>query len=170
MRRYLLPALAFGLLMPATTQAACCYFSARTPTSCSRPRRCSSRGTRLKRSRPSPCRRNSKATPSTSHGDPDAEPAELHEMPRDFFKHLAVYTIMRKREFAHSKLLPLLEPPLDDGFNLNQAVVRLSSLKERQDGHVLPGDAGGAQARNQGFGSRHRRLARLQDYRSGPGG
>src|SRR5213596_2332445 len=23
-----------------------------------------------------------------------------HEMPRDFFKHLAVYTIMRKREFA----------------------------------------------------------------------
>ena len=25
---------------------------------------------------------------------------KLHEMPRDFFKHLAVYTIMRKREFA----------------------------------------------------------------------
>ena len=35
---------------------------------------------------------------------------KLHEMPRDFFKHLAVYTIMRKREFANSKLLPLLEP------------------------------------------------------------
>jgi hypothetical protein len=32
-------------------------------------------------------------------------------MPRDFFKHLAIYTIMRKREFAHSKLLPLIEPP-----------------------------------------------------------
>jgi hypothetical protein len=35
---------------------------------------------------------------------------KLSEMPRDFFKHLAVYTIMRKREMAHSKLLPQLEP------------------------------------------------------------
>src|SRR5476649_1280884 len=35
---------------------------------------------------------------------------KLNEMPRDFFKHLAIYTIMRKREFAHSKLLPLIEP------------------------------------------------------------
>src|SRR6266516_1483635 len=31
---------------------------------------------------------------------------KLHEMPRDFFKHLAIYTIMKKREFPHSKLLP----------------------------------------------------------------
>src|SRR6516162_11833380 len=37
-----------------------------------------------------------------------AEP-KLHEMPRDFFSHLAVYTIMKKREFPHSKLLPV--PP-----------------------------------------------------------
>jgi hypothetical protein len=27
-------------------------------------------------------------------------------MPRDFFKHLAYYSILKKREFAHSKLLP----------------------------------------------------------------
>jgi hypothetical protein len=33
---------------------------------------------------------------------------KLHEMPRDFFKHLAVYTILKKREFAHSKLLPAM--------------------------------------------------------------
>src|SRR5437016_9257052 len=32
---------------------------------------------------------------------------KLHEMPRDFFKHLAVYTIMKKREFPQSKLLPI---------------------------------------------------------------
>jgi hypothetical protein len=32
---------------------------------------------------------------------------KLHEMPRDFFKHLAYYTIMKKREFPHSKLLPV---------------------------------------------------------------
>ncbi len=31
---------------------------------------------------------------------------KLHEMPRDFFKHLAIYTIMKKRESPHSKLLP----------------------------------------------------------------
>src|SRR5438876_2834941 len=31
---------------------------------------------------------------------------KLHEMPRDFFKHLAVYSILKKREFPHSKLLP----------------------------------------------------------------
>src|SRR5262245_47007466 len=30
---------------------------------------------------------------------------KLHEMPRDFFKHLAVYTILKKREVPQSKLL-----------------------------------------------------------------
>src|SRR5262249_39974728 len=34
---------------------------------------------------------------------------KLDEMPRDFFKSLAVYTILKKREYPHSKLLPL--PP-----------------------------------------------------------
>jgi hypothetical protein len=32
---------------------------------------------------------------------------KLHEMPRDFFKHLAIYSILKKREFAQSKLLYL---------------------------------------------------------------
>src|SRR5215218_6286396 len=32
---------------------------------------------------------------------------KLHEMPRDYFKHLAVYTILKKREFPQSKLLPM---------------------------------------------------------------
>src|SRR5215470_7689166 len=31
----------------------------------------------------------------------------LHEMPRDFFKCLAVFTILKKREFPQSKLLPV---------------------------------------------------------------
>src|SRR4051812_12732571 len=34
---------------------------------------------------------------------------KLHEMPRDFFKHLAVYSILKKREFPHSKLLPVAQ-------------------------------------------------------------
>src|SRR5438874_1254714 len=32
---------------------------------------------------------------------------KLHEMSRDFFKHLAVYSILKQREFPHSKLLPM---------------------------------------------------------------
>jgi Uncharacterized protein conserved in bacteria (DUF2330) len=31
---------------------------------------------------------------------------KLHEMPRDFFKHLAVYTILKNRHMPHSQLLP----------------------------------------------------------------
>src|SRR5262245_53096190 len=42
---------------------------------------------------------------------PTPSQPKLHEMPRDFFKHLAVYTIMKKRELPNSKLLWLLEPP-----------------------------------------------------------
>src|SRR6266702_2656191 len=36
---------------------------------------------------------------------PTPSQPKLHEMPRDFFKHLAVYTIMKKRESPQSKLL-----------------------------------------------------------------
>src|SRR5438132_6555043 len=35
---------------------------------------------------------------------------KLSEMPRDFFKHLAVYSILMKREFPHSKLLISCQP------------------------------------------------------------
>jgi hypothetical protein len=38
---------------------------------------------------------------------PTPSQPKLHEMPRDFFKHLAYYTIMKRREFARSNLLPL---------------------------------------------------------------
>src|SRR5438270_228832 len=31
---------------------------------------------------------------------------KLHEMPRDFFKHLAVYSILKQRDFPESVLLP----------------------------------------------------------------
>src|SRR4029079_3159884 len=37
---------------------------------------------------------------------------KLHEMPRDFFKHLAVYSIMKKRETPQSKLIPMPVPVL----------------------------------------------------------
>src|SRR6476620_10351553 len=31
---------------------------------------------------------------------------KLHEMPKEFFKHLAIYTILKRRESPHSDLLP----------------------------------------------------------------
>jgi hypothetical protein len=34
---------------------------------------------------------------------------KLHEMPRDFFKHLAVYSILKQRETPSSKLLPVMQ-------------------------------------------------------------
>jgi hypothetical protein len=37
---------------------------------------------------------------------PTPSQPKLHEMPRDFFKHLAVYSIMKRRAFPHSNLLP----------------------------------------------------------------
>ncbi len=45
---------------------------------------------------------------------PTPSQPKLNEMPRDFFKHLAIYTIMRKREFAQSKLLPILDPQIHE--------------------------------------------------------
>src|SRR5262245_36723960 len=37
---------------------------------------------------------------------PTPSQPKLHEMPRDFFKHLAVCSILMRREFPQSKLLP----------------------------------------------------------------
>ena len=41
---------------------------------------------------------------------PTPSQPKLSEMPRDFFKHLAVYTIMKRREYPNSRLLDILEP------------------------------------------------------------
>jgi hypothetical protein len=45
---------------------------------------------------------------------------KLDEMPRDFFKELAVYTILKKREYPQSKLLP--PPPLPPAAPVGGAV------------------------------------------------
>jgi Uncharacterized protein conserved in bacteria (DUF2330) len=45
---------------------------------------------------------------------PTPSQPKLHEMPRDLFKHLAVYTIMKRRQSPHSKLLPY--PGADGAF------------------------------------------------------
>jgi hypothetical protein len=111
MRLLFLPALALGLFLPANSHAACCYFSAKNADILQ------------------PAQKvfitwdpNEKVETFTVQPKfegnaldfgmviPTPTQPKLNEMPRDFFKHLAVYTIMRKRELPHSKLLPLIEP------------------------------------------------------------
>src|SRR5476651_141390 len=107
MPRYLLPAVALGLLMPAASQAACCYFSAKNADI-------------LQPAQKVFITWDPKENVETFTVQPKFEgnaldfgmviptPSQpkLHEMPRDFFKHLAVYTIMKRREMPQSKLLP----------------------------------------------------------------
>jgi hypothetical protein len=59
---------------------------------------------------------------------------KLHEMPRDFFKHLAIYSILKRREFAQSKLLPLMYEALDQASSL-QHYAR-SEKAGKGDGHA----------------------------------
>ena len=110
MRSYwFLPALALGLALPAASQAACCYFSAKNSDI-------------LQPSQkvfitwdPSEKVETFTVQPKFEGNAldfgmviPTPTQPKLNEMPRDFFKHLAIYTIMKKREFPNSKLLPRL--------------------------------------------------------------
>src|SRR5438046_2517889 len=105
-----LAVLGFGLAQAAVSQAACCYFSAKNADI-------------LQPAQKVFITWDPEAKKETFTVQPKFEgnaldfgmviptPAQpkLHEMPRDFFKHLAVYTIMKRRQAPESKLLPLLE-------------------------------------------------------------
>jgi hypothetical protein len=110
MRTRLLAVCALGLLMPTVSQAACCYFSAKNADI-------------LQPAQKVFITWNPDEKVETFTVQPKFEgnaldfgmviptptQPKLHEMPRDFFKHLAVYTIMKKRETPQSKLLPRIE-------------------------------------------------------------
>src|SRR5262245_20979100 len=104
-------AFVLGLLAPATSQAACCYFSAKNADILQPAQKV------FITWNPDEKLETFTVQPKFEGNAldfgmviPTPSQPKLNEMPRDFFKHLAVYTIMRKREFAHSKLLPLIEP------------------------------------------------------------
>jgi hypothetical protein len=63
---------------------------------------------------------------------------KLHEMPRDFFKHLAVYSILKKREFAQSKLLPAPDFRLGVQFGLQLDSVKESKAQSETEGVKPP--------------------------------
>src|SRR4051794_35679414 len=110
--RWLLPAaVVAALLRPGAADAACCYFSAQNQDVLQPAQKVFITHDPEKKAETFTVQPKFEGN-ALDFGMviPTPSQPKLHEMPRDFFKHLAVYTIMRKREFAVSKLLPLLEP------------------------------------------------------------
>jgi len=128
----------------------------RTRTSCSPPKKCSSPGTPSSRSRASRSSPSSKGMPSTSAWSSPRPPSpNFHEMPRDFFKHLAVYSILKKRESPTPNCLP--QPML----NGRRRRWRSTTRCVQHGLHFRPQDCAAADS---GFGGGHGRLPGLQDY------
>src|SRR6266700_6978750 len=112
LRRPLLLAAATALAacLPATSQAACCYFSAKNADILQPAQKV------FVTWDPSDKVETFTVQPKFEGNAldfgmviPTPTQPKLHEMPRDFFKHLAIYSIMKKREFPHSKLLPVVQ-------------------------------------------------------------
>src|SRR4051794_10058879 len=105
--RITLPLLAAGAaLLPTTADAACCYFSAQNADILQPAQKVFINWDPVKQV-------ESFTVQPKFEGNaldfgmviPTPTQPKLHEMPRDFFKHLAVYSILKQREFPQSKLL-----------------------------------------------------------------
>src|SRR5437879_4122824 len=108
MRQFILPVLgALGLLVPSSAQAACCYFSAKNADILQPAQKVFISWDPVQK-------KESFTVQPKFEGNaldfgmviPTPSQPKLHEMPRDFFKHLAVYSILKNRQFPNSKLLP----------------------------------------------------------------
>ncbi|MCI0459680.1 MAG: DUF2330 domain-containing protein, partial [Gemmataceae bacterium] len=102
-----LAACALAAVNPPTAGAACCYFSAKDQDILQPAQKVFISWDPQKRAESFTVQPKFEGN-ALDFGMVIPTPAQpkLHEMPRDFFKHLAVYSIMKKREFPHSKLLP----------------------------------------------------------------
>src|SRR6187402_3033405 len=100
-------ALALGLAIPATARAACCYFSAKNTDILQPAQKVFLTWDPVEKVETFTVQPKFEGN-ALDFGMviPTPSQPKLHEMPRDFFKHLAVWSIMKKREFPHSKLLP----------------------------------------------------------------
>lgn len=64
---------------------------------------------------------------------PTPSKPKLDEMPRDFFKELALFSILKKREYPQSKLLPMPPPaPRAAAFGGGRGLYRDRQVKERK--------------------------------------
>jgi hypothetical protein len=110
-RRWLWPTVAVALMLgwslPSAAHAACCYFSAKNADILQPAQKVFISWDPVKKV-------ESFTVQPKFEGNaldfgmviPTPSQPKLHEMPRDFFKELAVFSILKKREFPHSKLLP----------------------------------------------------------------
>src|SRR5258707_6857467 len=101
---WLLPAL---LLLPSISQAACCYFSAKNADILQPAQKVFITWDPTEKVETFTVQPKFEGN-ALDFGMviPTPSQPKLSEMPRDFFKHLAVYSIMKKREMPQSKLLP----------------------------------------------------------------
>jgi hypothetical protein len=107
-RGSVLAALAAALVAPVPAQAACCYFSAKNADILQPAQKAFLTWDPIEKVETFTVQPKFEGN-ALDFGMviPTPTQPKLHEMPRDFFKHLAIYSIMKKREFAQSKLLPM---------------------------------------------------------------
>src|SRR5271165_6803063 len=100
-------ALALGLFAPSLSDAACCYFSAKNADILQPAQKVFITWDPVKKLEAFTVQPKFEGN-ALDFGMviPTPSQPKLHEMPRDFFKSLAVYTILKKREFPQSRLLP----------------------------------------------------------------
>ncbi|HMF15699.1 MAG TPA: DUF2330 domain-containing protein, partial [Gemmataceae bacterium] len=107
MKRSLTALAALALLAPSSARAACCYFSAKNADILQPAQKVFITWDPTEKI-------ESFTVQPKFEGNaldfgmviPTPSQPKLHEMPRDFFKHLAIYSILKSRQFPHSKLIP----------------------------------------------------------------
>ena len=107
MKRSLTALAALALLVPSSARAACCYFSAKNADILQPAQKVFITWDPTEKI-------ESFTVQPKFEGNaldfgmviPTPSQPKLHEMPRDFFKHLAIYSILKSRQFPHSKLAP----------------------------------------------------------------
>jgi hypothetical protein len=111
MRIYWLTALAVAAVVPAASQAACCYFSAKNADILQPAQKVFITWDPEEKVETFTVQPKFEGN-ALDFGMviPTPSQPKLSEMPRDFFKNLAVYTIMKQRQFPRSKLIPNPRP------------------------------------------------------------
>src|SRR4051812_745196 len=108
-RWLIIAAVAVALVAPASADAACCYFSAKNTDILQPAQKVFLSWDPVEKIETFTVQPNFEGN-ALDFGMviPTPTQPKLHEMPRDFFKSLAIYSILKKRETPQSKLLPLL--------------------------------------------------------------
>ena len=106
MRHVFCLAAVLALAVPATSQAACCYFSAKNSDILQPAQKVFLTWDPVEKMETFTVQPKFEGN-ALDFGMviPTPTQPKLHEMPRDTFKHLAIYSILKRRESPHSPLL-----------------------------------------------------------------